>query len=112
MALRGCLAATRAPIIGNTRKRAPPTGPAKVRLTSQLSGTSAERASAKSATLATYMATERTASDHARREVRRGLIALLPVDGATTRRGWAAWCPSPTIPGHRREHRGPFPRAV
>src|SRR5215208_1639719 len=96
MGFLGRLEAIMAPTSGKSRKSPPPNSPAIERSAPQLLGTCAERASRHSGTLATNMTTERPASDQAKRDARRRLIALpdLLVDGATTRREQAAWSPS------------------
>src|SRR5215212_102338 len=65
MGLRGRLEAIKAPTTANAKKGTWPNRPTKVRLTAQLLGTCADRASTYSAMLAKNKATERAASDHA-----------------------------------------------
>src|SRR5829696_6194085 len=71
MGFPGCLEAIKAPTSGKTRKTPPATWTAREKLTSQLSGTSAARASMNSTNWATSKATESVASDQARREAAR-----------------------------------------
>src|SRR5215211_1456791 len=65
MGLWGRLEAIRAPTKGEAKKGTKSNRPPMLRLAPQLLGTGAERASTHSATLATNMAMERPASDHA-----------------------------------------------
>src|SRR5215218_6633643 len=74
MGLWGRLEAIRAPTRGKAKKGTKSNRPPMLRLAPQLLGTGAERASTHSATLATNMATERPASDHASQEAARVLI--------------------------------------
>src|SRR5215208_605490 len=80
MGFRGRLEAIRAPTSGKIRKSTPPKRLPKVRVTSQLLGTRAERMSTYSGTLATNIATERPASDQASKKATRALppSALFP----------------------------------
>ena len=71
MGFRGRLEAIRAPTSGKIRKSTPPKRLPKVRLTSQLLGTRAERMSTYSGTLPTNIATERPASDQASKKATR-----------------------------------------
>jgi hypothetical protein len=103
MGLRGCVEAIKAPTRGKTRKRTPPNMPPTVRSAPQLLGTSADRASTNSGTLAANTARERPASDQASQgaaRVRLCLLALsatIPVYGTIgpqTLRGRKVWSSS------------------
>src|SRR3712207_1688161 len=77
--LWGRLEAIRAPTKGKAKKGTKINMPlTKVKLVPQLLGTGAERARRSSATLATNMATQRPASDHASQEAARVLILPTP----------------------------------
>src|SRR5215213_1848464 len=78
MGLRGRLEAIKAPTTANARKSTWPNRPTKVRLTAQLLGTCADRASTYSGMLAKNKATDRAASDHASQNAKRRLIPPTP----------------------------------
>src|SRR5215212_1327652 len=74
MGLRGRPEAINAPTTANAKKSTWPNRPTKVRLTAQLLGTCADRASTYSGMPAKNKATDRAASDHASQEAARVLI--------------------------------------
>src|ERR671921_1504742 len=74
MGLRGRVEAIKAPTMANAKKSTWPKRPTKARLTLQLLGICADRASTYSGMLAKNKATDRAASDHASQEAARVLI--------------------------------------
>src|SRR5215217_8591596 len=103
MGFRGRLEEIRAPTSGKMRKSTPPNRLPTVRLTSQLLGTCAGRMSIYSGTLATNMATQRPASDHASKKATRvpPSPGLVPLPLPSLR--YSSVLPSPSRYGKRYE---------